>query len=111
MRGVATAGQFHNLALNVMYFNGIPAGLLFCYVWILSFIHLVQLASRHDGWKGTLFVGMLVYAVSETGQALMNGGGEDFLATCIWIGLVQAFRAADEHARTSTPPLEPAPIA
>lgn len=109
MRGVAAAGQFHNLPLNVMYFNGIPAGLLFCYVWILSFTHLVQLASRHDGWKGTLFVGMLVYAVSQTGQALMNGGGEDFLATCIWIGLVQAFRAADEHAHTSTPPPEPAP--
>ena len=33
---------------------------------------------------------MLVYVVPQTGQALMNGSGEDFIAICTWLGIIQA---------------------
>ena len=94
MRGVATAGQFHNLPLNLMFFCGIPVAVLFCFAWIVGLVHLVRLATESGGWKGAFLVAMLVYIVPETGQALMNGSGEDFIAICTWLGIIQAIRSA-----------------
>jgi hypothetical protein len=92
IRGVSTAGQFHNVPLNLAYFCGLPVSLLFCVAWVITLWHIVGIATRAASWFGAFMVGFLVYAVAATGQALMNGGGRDFLAICLMMGLTQAIR-------------------
>ena len=96
MIGVATAGQFHCLPLNLMYYLGIPAALLFIYAWGLALKQLVALATRAKESFGVFAVALLVYSVAATGQALMNGTGEDFIAICLIMGFTQIIRLRDD---------------
>jgi|GEM_PF-2166800 len=111
MRGVAAAGQFHNLPLNLMFFCGIPVTLLFCLAWARCLLRLVRMATAATGWKGAFLTAMLVYVVPETGQALMNGGGDSFLAACAWMGVVQAIHAAELREQKETSAAETPVIA
>lgn len=89
-RGVSTVGQFHNIALNLMYFWGIPIGLAFCMAWAWAFWRLISLASMAEGWFGAFLVGVSVYSVAASGQALMNGGGGEYVLLCTVMGILQA---------------------
>ena len=99
MTGVATAGQFHCLPLNLMYYLGIPAALLFIYAWGLALRQLVALATRAKESFGVFSVALLVYSVAATGQALMNGAGEDFIAICLIMGFTQIIRLRDSDGK------------
>lgn len=87
IRSVASAGQFHSLPLNAMYFLGIPVALCLFWVWAAALRRIAAAARESEEWKGVFFVGLLAFTLAETGQALINGGGEDFLLICTIIGL------------------------
>lgn len=90
MQGVAMAGQFHCMPVNLMYFLGIPIACLFCLAWIILFIRLFYLAFETKGWSGAFVVSLLVFLIAETGQALTTGLGVDFAKICIVMGVYQA---------------------
>jgi len=104
LRGLQGAGQFHNLPLNLMYFWGIPAAIIFCIGWMMALTHLLKWAGQAEGWYGAFVVAMIVYATASTGQALMNAGGQDFLAICTIMGIYQMMRGRNLKTGNHTPP-------
>ena len=94
LAGVATAGQFHSVPLNLMYYLGIPIAVLFCVAWGLSLSRLVKLARGAEGWRGAFLVGILLLMVAETGQCLVNGSGMTFIPLCMTMALT---RLAEFH--------------
>jgi hypothetical protein len=108
IRGVSTAGEFHNLPLNLMYFLGIPMALLFCVGWYLSARDLFAQARAAEGWHGAFMIGLLVYAVANFGQALANGTGIEYVSVCAIMGITQCLRASSANASLRPPPVTPA---
>jgi hypothetical protein len=104
LRGVQGAGQFHNLPLNLMYFWGIPAAIIFCIGWLMVLTHLLKWAGQAEGWYGAFVVAIIVYATASTGQALMNAGGQDFLAICTIMGIYQMLHGRNLKTGNHIPP-------
>jgi len=88
--GVITAGQFHSVPINLMYYLGIPVAFCFCLAWYFLFRKLFSLAILSSGWYGALVVSLLSYLIAATGQALTTGLGIDFVAVCMVMGIYQA---------------------
>ena len=90
-RGVAAAGQFHSVPLNLMYYLGIPVASLFCIGWSLSLFTLFKRTQAGQDWSGTFLVGMLVLAAALTGQCLVNGSGVTLIPLCMVMGFLRAW--------------------
>jgi hypothetical protein len=102
-RGVETSGQFHSVPINLMYYLGIPVALLFCLAWLLVFKRLISLATESQGWLGAFVIGLLGYLIAATGQALTTGGGIDFMAVCMVMGIYQAIAPSVSESPSVSP--------